>query len=179
MSVTLPESLETIDDLAFNNCPKLSTIKYFGTKAQWDAISIHSNWLGVDNTAVFTIIYKYGSVKYYSYTKTLAIPTNGSGTCSVTDIAGTTSQNIIIPCICDNGDIVTAIGFYAFESSQIKTIVIPHTVTTIGERAFESCNNLTDVYFTGTEEEWNNIIIKKGNAELTNATIHFNYVPEE
>ena len=179
VSVTLPESLTTIDELAFNNCPKLSIIKYFGTKAQWNAISIDSNWLGVDNIAVFTIIYNYGSVKYYSYTETLAMPTSGSGTCSVTDIAGTTSKNIIIPCVCDNGDIVTAIGFYAFESSQIKTIVIPHTVTKIGERAFEGCNQLTDVYFTGTEDEWNNIVIEKGNDELKNATIHFNYVPEE
>ena len=37
---------------------------------------------------------------------------------------------------------------------------------------------MEDVYYTGTEEEWNNINISHyGNGPLLNATIHFDYVP--
>ena len=48
----------------------------------------------------------------------------------------------------------------------------------IGAYAFYSCDNLTDVYFTGTEEEWAAITIGDYNTPLQNATIHYNYVPE-
>lgn len=37
------------------------------------------------------------------------------------------------------------------------------------------CSSLKDVYYTGTEEEWNNISIESGNDYLKNATIHYNY----
>ena len=37
------------------------------------------------------------------------------------------------------------------------------------------CNSLSDIYFTGTEDEWMEIL--KNNIPST-ATIHYNYVPE-
>ena len=44
--------------------------------------------------------------------------------------------------------------------------------------AFSKCSSLEDVYYTGTEEEWNNINISHyGNGPLLYATIHFDYVP--
>ena len=45
---------------------------------------------------------------------------------------------------------------------------------------FVSCDNLTDVYYPGTEEDWNNIEIQDDNDPLLNATIHYNSTgPEE
>ena len=57
-------------------------------------------------------------------------------------------------------------------------IIIPNTVTTINDDAFRGCPSLEDVYYTGTEEQWN--AMKKNSNwsryTLEDATIHFNYV---
>ena len=83
-------------------------------------------------------------------------------------------ESITIP------DSVTTIVDGAFLAcSSLTSITIPDSVTTIGDSAFAYCTSLTDVYYTGTEEQWNNITIDDYNSDLTNATIHFNYTGEE
>lgn len=77
-------------------------------------------------------------------------------------------------------DSVATIGGGAFAyCNSLTSIIIPDSVTTIGDSAFRYCDSLTDVYYTGTEEQWNNITIDGSNSKLTNATIHFNYTGEE
>lgn len=77
-------------------------------------------------------------------------------------------------------DSVNAICEYSFVvCDSLTSVVISDSVTFIGSGAFNGCDNLTDVYYTGTEEEWNAIDIGDWNENLTSATIHFNYVPEE
>jgi len=39
--------------------------------------------------------------------------------------------------------------------------------------AFYDCPKLTDIYYSGTEEQWNQIYIDEGNEYLTNANIHY------
>lgn len=56
----------------------------------------------------------------------------------------------------------------------IKKVLIPRTVTRIGALAFEFCFDLSDVYYEGSEEEWNQITIEKNNTFLTNSLIHYN-----
>lgn len=53
--------------------------------------------------------------------------------------------------------------------------IIPDSVTSIEYGAFSGCTSLTDVYYTGTEEQWNEINIEGDNEALLNATIHYNY----
>jgi hypothetical protein len=77
-------------------------------------------------------------------------------------------------------DSVTTIGYAAFWScSSLTSVVIGDSVTLIDYCAFSACSNLKDVYYTGSEEEWNAITIASSNPSLTNATIHYNYVPEK
>lgn len=61
------------------------------------------------------------------------------------------------------------------DCTSLQYIQIPKGVKTIKSEAFYGCKSLTDVYFNGTEEEWNNIEINSGNIPLAIATIHFNY----
>ena len=81
--------------------------------------------------------------------------------------------SVVIP------DGVTAIDELTFAyCSSLTSVVIPDSVTSIGDRAFYKCSSLKDVYYTGSEEDWAEISIRADN-NVADATIHYNYVPEE
>ncbi len=73
----------------------------------------------------------------------------------------------------------SGIGAYAFyECTDLKSVKISNKVYVIENNAFNGCTGLTDVYYDGSEEEWNTTeingtIILEGNDDLLNATIHF------
>ena len=72
---------------------------------------------------------------------------------------------------------VTTIGNGAFfNCDSLTSITIGNNVTSNGVTAFYDCASLTDVYYTGTEDEWNDITIGDYNSYLQSATIHYNYV---
>ena len=57
--------------------------------------------------------------------------------------------------------------------SALKSITIPDSITKIGAGAFQHCDSLTDVYYSGSRDEWSSLWIGENNEALTNATIHF------
>lgn len=61
--------------------------------------------------------------------------------------------------------------------SNLKNITIPSSVTKINDSAFELCENLTDIFYTGSQEQWDQIKIGSENDCLTKATIHYNNIP--
>ena len=62
---------------------------------------------------------------------------------------------------------VTSIGNYAFyDCSGLTGIEIPSSVTSIGDLAFWFCSGLKDVYYTGTQEQWNAISFGSGGDAL-------------
>ncbi len=77
-------------------------------------------------------------------------------------------------------DVFASIGDEAFANcSSLASVVIGDSVTSIGDNAFYYCYSLTEVYYTGSEAEWAEISIGLYNDPFKNATIHYNYVPEE
>ena len=71
---------------------------------------------------------------------------------------------------------VTAVGDAAFSGcDNLKSAVISTGVTSIGKYAFAT---ISDVYYTGSEEEWNVIEFDPNVSAFVNPTIHYNYVSE-
>ena len=56
----------------------------------------------------------------------------------------------------------------------LTNITIPDGVTSIGSYAFSYCNSLETIYYTGSEEQWNEIVGDNDYA-LRDVTIIFNY----
>jgi len=54
----------------------------------------------------------------------------------------------------------------------IRSVSIPVSITTIGESCFNDCT-VSEVYYTGTPEQWNNIKIDRENKCIKNAYINF------
>ena len=50
--------------------------------------------------------------------------------------------------------------------SNLESVEIPASVTIIGQLSFLGCNKLADVYFGGSETEWDAIAIEKTDAGL-------------
>ncbi|MBR6940636.1 MAG: leucine-rich repeat domain-containing protein, partial [Clostridia bacterium] len=155
--ITIPDSVTSIDDSAFSGCAGLTGI----TVASGNTV-YHSEGDCLIETASKTLI---AGCKYS------IIPDDGSVT-SIGDGAftGRTGlESFTIPFS------VTSIGDSAFAGcTDLTNVTIPYSVTRIGDSAFYLCAGLEDVYFTGTEEEWNAIEIGEDNTTLLSANINFN-----
>ena len=70
-------------------------------------------------------------------------------------------------------DTITEIGKGAFYQNDLSKIYLPASLFSIDENSFYDCAILTDVYYSGTEEQWSAISIANGNESLKNAVIHY------
>ena len=66
-----------------------------------------------------------------------------------------------------------------FDCLWLNTIYLSAGIIRINTKAFDLCSDLSDIYFAGSEEEWNKIIIDSGNDEILSASIHYNYSYEQ
>lgn len=83
-----------------------------------------------------------------------------------------TIENVTIP------SSVKYIESYAFRRCRaLESVIIFDGVTDIGYCAFYDSPNITDVYYTGSEKDWSNILIDEFNYFLVGATIRYNYCP--
>ena len=148
-SVSIPDSVVSIGNQAFFFCENLNSV------------SIPNSVTSIGGGAFFNCTGLH----------TINIPTGvtsiesgvfqGAGLTSVTIPAGVTN--------------IKDVAFSGCE--QLKTVVIPDSVTEIGYKAFVNCDSLTDVYYGGSETQWNAISINEndnGTAALKKATIHYN-----
>lgn len=100
--------------------------------------------------------------------KTVDIPENTTAIEAYAFSYCTSFESVVIP------ESVTEIGLSAFFCcANLKTVTLGTNITEIPDEAFNACG-ITDVYYTGTEEQWNAITIGESNARLTDANIKYN-----
>ncbi len=69
---------------------------------------------------------------------------------------------------------VTSISENALsECPKLAVLHLPSTITDIEPFAVSYCDSLTDVYYAGNSDGWNNIRIDYGNEQVVDATIHY------
>ena len=189
-SITIPNGVSSIGELAFHGCSGLTsvTIGNSVTSIGWHAFSDCSKLTSVTIGNSVTSI-EGSAFSGCSGLTSITIPdgvksigADAFADCSeltgvyITDIAkwcnisfGNFSSN---PLYCAHNlylnnklvtnlvipDSVTSIGDSAFRGcSKLTSVTIPDSVTSIGEGAFGYCVRLTSVNYTGTIEEWNAI----------------------
>ncbi len=72
---------------------------------------------------------------------------------------------------------IRAIDMEAFYMCENLTqLWVGKSLFKITQDAFEGCNSLTDIFYEGTQEDWNKITVDLGNTAILNANVHFNSI---
>lgn len=159
-SVTIPESVTSIRLGAFFGCNGLTSITIpksvvsIGDLALADCANLSSIYADEENTV---------------YTSVDGILFNKEKTTLVVYPSGRKTTSYRIP------EGVTSIGDYAFDGSGLTSVTIPGSVTSIGSSAFSGCPSLKDVYYAGTQTQWDAVQIGDYNGPLFKATLHFKF----
>ena len=181
-TITIPNSVASIGSSAFSGCSNLVsiTLPFVGDKAHISTDTYQYPFGYIFGTNSYTggtktEQYSYGSstisgIHYYYIPTTLKeVIITGSSYIQYGSFRNCSNlTSITIP------NSVTSIGRYAFyQCSNLTSITIPNSVTSIGQYAFYNCSNLTSVYYKGNSSQWSSISIDSNYTPLTNATIYY------
>ncbi len=189
-NITIPESVTKIGSYAFENCSALTQIKLPESLTEFAGTAFNSTGLtsitipkNVKNISGGTHDFTYCS----NLTEILVDEENksfssvdgvllydggayGSGSMAWTYPVGNKRTSYEIP------DKVTMIGNFFFSKSiaplSLTSLIIPTSVRTIGN-SWDNCSNLTDIYYKGSETQWNKI--QKSHSIPEDVTVHFYY----
>jgi uncharacterized repeat protein (TIGR02543 family) len=190
--VILPKTLITVSEGAFSYCPELEKVTLFeGLKTiLWDgfshcpklkSITIPDSVVLIDQAA-FYMDYELEEV---IITKNSQLETIGLHAFYACTSLGTFYVPVKVKALNNiatevttyyNGESnVTRYGAF-YGCTSLQSIQFENTLTRINGYTFERCTGLTDVYYAGTEDEWDKIDIEQtGNTTLLSATKHYNY----
>ena len=193
--VNFPNSLTTIGTNSFSGCSSLTKVTFtsgitsiregaFRYCSSLTSITIPENVSSL-GSKVFYKCGRLSSVTIEDGREALAIPSEAFANCGALTSVSLSER-------------VTSLGKECFQGcGGLQNMTIPKNVQAISEGAFRGCGGLTsitilnpdtiisknafngtslrDVYYGGTQAQWNGMMIdKEGNDKLLNATIHFN-----
>jgi len=163
--VVIPEGVTKIGNFAFYNCWDITEVfvpqsvetigeNIFSMCYDLEKIDVHcdnKNYCSQDG-----VLFDKEKTVLYQYP------------CKKSDV-----QTYVVP------DTVKTLKNYSFRGAKSFTgIVIPKSVNTIEYYVFYGCTGLKDVYYCGTQTQWQNTVKveSSGNTPLHNAVMHYDYV---
>lgn len=163
-SLTIPGSVTSLGENAFLSCYELTDIFYGGTSDQWESLEY---WQYEDDLFSARVWFEYS--KFEDGKLCLAGDVADNSQYSWSEHADATEVIHI-----HSG--VTSIPSGAYSGfGNVAICSIPNTVEKIASNAFENCDSLTDVYYSGSEAEWKMV----GYSFPDSVKMHFNSVLEE
>ena len=192
VEVTLPDGLRTVGDYAFYNCPSLSAINIpnsVSTIGLWafrncsalkgaviipDSVTelgayAFENCSAIESAAVGDGVTQ---IDEYTFNKCTSLADVKLGK-NITRIGkcafkGCAFTELVIP------DKVAALDKNTFsECKKLKSVTVPVSLVTMGYAPFYSCVKLTDVYYGGSQEQWESANVSGYYPSA--ATVHFHY----
>lgn len=158
-SVTFSPNAYEIDTEALMDCRGLETVnvpasvRYLYGKSFTNCVSLEK--INIDPAN-----------KYYKTVDDVVYSANGKNL--IYYPAAKTGSVFVVP------DTTEKLNAGSFISAQnLAAVVVPASVTFIGDNAFDGYN-IRDIYFEGTEEQWNGFWVADDEA-LKNVAIHFNH----
>ena len=147
---TIPSGVTRISGGMFTNCPKLSEV--------------------VIPSSVTTVL--YSAFENCGSLKSISLPS------SVKDIGNYAFARSGLESFTFPSSLIN-VQYKVFEDCKnLKSVTIPTSVECIDSSAFAGCTALTDVYYQGSEAQWNQIMFDPEDVSVSkifnNATIHFN-----
>ena len=158
--ITIPDSVTSIGEYTFSNCDSFTQVIIPS------GLTNIGNYAFAYCNALKNITVDENNAKYVSVDGVLF---NKNKTKLIQYPVGNLNASYIVP------DGVTSIGTYSFvDSANLESMILPNSLTSIEENTFYKSDSLTDVYFLGTEDEWEALKgnIGRNNSDLLNATIH-------
>ncbi len=141
--VVLPDSLQYCAGDAFLNCARLTIMGNAGGAAENTAQMLQLPFMDVNT----------GKLTDYRASSQSTLPEfdyalNADGTCAIVQYNGSKTEAVIPSSI--DGHTVVAIGNSAFENaSNVTSLTVPSSVTTIGSYAFKGCSSLKTIKLEG------------------------------
>ena len=198
ISVSIPSSVKTISDSAFQGCKNLSSVTMaegletirqnaFCACTSLTSIALPASIVEVGSAAFFEC-QKMTEATFAPGSRQVRMGDNLFTRCydlmrvtlpkSIDRIGEGMFQNCKMLAGAEIPKGAESIGNSAFASCfGLTAVIIPDSVTSIGTAAF-SDTALKDIYFTGSEAQWNSVG-KLGDTAMavSKAVVHYNYVP--
>lgn len=193
-AIVIPDSVVSIGDDAFVNCYALTEVTLGAGLERIGHRAFHS-CISLKSVEIPAGVYDMGEEIFFNCNdlETVTIHSKVIGR-SMFDCCSELKTIVF-------GENVTSIGDCAFyRCGSLTSVVIPDSVTDIGTAAFMQCDELshivfgrgiksigtnviqetpiTDIYYRGSEAEWEQIAISENNIVLGLATVHYDYIGE-
>ena len=166
--ISLPLSLGTVGNGAFEGCTALAEVRYAGSEEGWQTV-----FIGSDNECLTKNKIRYGVLPHHMCGEDLSwtlengvLTIAGTGPMlDWTDAAETPwgdslaeIREIVI------GDGVTTIGAHAFaDCTGLQQMTVPVSLVSVGSGAFWGCHGLARVDYDGYRALWEQIEVADGN----------------